>query len=67
VGALSSAAFAGGIGGMDHGAWRRRRTSTFVVASEYATVQHRRHEGASATPWGSGYGDTSSFGFFFKA
>ncbi len=50
-----------------HGAWRRRRTSTFVVASEYATARHRRHEIASATPRGSGYGDTSSFGFFFKA
>ncbi len=35
----------------------------YVVASEYVTARLRRHEGASATPRGSGYGDTSSFGF----
>jgi hypothetical protein len=35
----------------------------YVVASEYPTARLRRHEEASATPRGSGYGDTSSFGF----
>ncbi len=35
----------------------------YVVASEYVTAQLRRHEGALATPRGSGYGDMSSFGF----
>jgi hypothetical protein len=64
AGALSAAAFASGVGGMDHGAWRRRRTSTCVGASEYLTARLRRHGEASATPCGSGYGDTSSFGFF---
>ncbi len=28
AGALSAAAFAGGVGGMDSGAWRRRHTCT---------------------------------------
>ncbi len=28
AGALSAAAFSSGVGGMDHGAWRRRRTCT---------------------------------------
>ncbi len=67
AGALSAAVLAGGVCGMDHGAWRRRRTSTCVVASEYPTARLRRHGEASATPRGSGYGDTSSFGFFLKA
>jgi hypothetical protein len=52
------------------GRWRRWRGSqsvemtsyVYVVASEYATARLRRHEEASATPRGSGYGDTSSFG-----
>jgi hypothetical protein len=38
----------------------------YVVASEYVTARLRRHEGASATPRGSGYGVTSSFGFFLR-
>ncbi len=28
AGVLSAAAFASGVGGMDHGTWRRHRTST---------------------------------------
>ncbi len=35
----------------------------YIVASEYPTARLCRHEGASAMPRGSGYGDTSSFGF----
>ncbi len=48
--------------------WRRWHGSrsveltSYVVASEYVTARLRRHEGASATPRGFGYGDTSSFG-----
>jgi hypothetical protein len=47
-----------------HGSWSVEMASyVYVVASEYATAQLCRHEEASATPRGSGYGDTSSFGF----
>jgi hypothetical protein len=47
-----------------HGSWSVEKASyvyVYVVASEYATARLRRHEEASATPRGSGYGDTSSF------
>jgi hypothetical protein len=48
-----------------HGSWSMEMMSyVYVVASEYVTARLRRHEGASATPRGPGYGDTSSFGFF---
>ncbi len=46
-----------------HGS-RSVEMTSYVVASEYVTAWLRRHEGASATPRGFGYGDTSSFGFF---
>jgi hypothetical protein len=47
-----------------HGSRSMEMTSyVYVVASEYATVRLRRHEGASAMPRGSGNGDTSSFSF----
>ncbi len=47
-----------------HGSWSVEMTSyVYVVASEYPTARLRRHEEASATPRGLGYGDTSSFGF----
>jgi hypothetical protein len=61
AGILSAAAFAGGVGGMDHGVWRWRRTCT----SPPLNTSQRGHadtEEASATPRRSGYGDTSSFG-----
>ncbi len=61
MGALSAAAFAGGVGGMDIGAWRWRRTCT---SSPLNTSQrgHADTGEGSATPRGSDYGDTSSFG-----
>jgi hypothetical protein len=47
-----------------HGSRSVEMTSyLYVVASEYVTARLRQHERASATPRGSGYGDTSSFGF----
>ena len=47
-----------------HGSRSVEMTSyVYVVASEYLTARLRRHEEASATPRGSGSGDTSSFGF----
>jgi hypothetical protein len=44
-----------------HGS-RSVEMTSYIVASEYVTVRLRQHEGASATPRGFGYGDTSSFG-----
>jgi hypothetical protein len=42
AGALSAAAAAaGGVGGMDFGAWRT--SYEYVVASEYVTARLRRH------------------------
>ncbi len=46
-----------------HGS-RSVEMTSYVVASEYVTARLRRHEGASATLCGFGYGDMSSFGFF---
>jgi hypothetical protein len=47
-----------------HGYWSVEMTSyLYVGASEYVTARLCRHGGASATPRGSGYGDTSSLGF----
>ncbi len=47
-----------------HGYWSVEMTSyLYVGASEYVTARLRRHGGALATPHGSGYSDTSSFGF----
>ncbi len=51
MGVLYAAAFAGGVGGMDHGAWRWRRTCT----SPPLNTSQRGHadtEEASATPSG---------------
>jgi len=50
-----------------HGSRSVEELTLYVIASEYVTARLRRHGEASATPCGSGYGDTSSFGFFFKA
>ncbi len=49
-------------------AWIRsvEELTLYVIASEYVTARLRRHEGVTATPRGSGYGDTSSFGFFLR-
>ncbi len=63
AGVLSAAAFASGVGGMDHGTWRRRRTvrvhRRLWICPSAATPTLRE---TSATPRRSGYGDTSSFG-----
>jgi hypothetical protein len=46
-----------------HGSRSVEELTSYVIDSEYVTARLRRHEGVTATPRGSGYGDTSSFGF----
>jgi hypothetical protein len=46
-----------------HGSQSVEELTSYVIASAYVTARLCRHEGVTATPRGSGYGDTSSFGF----